>query len=134
MAGPAINAQLQAPGGLAVDGAGNLFFADSNGTRVRKVSASGIITTVAGNGTRGVGRPSSMADQPPALHLRGYVGGVAVDGAGNLFIADAAIASARFPQTESSPRSRAAVLTSEMAGQPPSAQLYPWGVAVDGGG
>src|SRR5438477_382288 len=49
--GPATNAQLDDPSGVAVDGAGNLFIATN--ARVRKVSTGGIITTVAGNGTPG---------------------------------------------------------------------------------
>src|SRR5947199_259193 len=43
-------ALLDSPKGLAVDGSGNLYIADSNNHRVRKVSPSGIVTTVAGNG------------------------------------------------------------------------------------
>jgi trimeric autotransporter adhesin len=45
--GPAVNAQLQDPAALVLDGAGNLFFGDSDGKRVRRVSANGVITTVA---------------------------------------------------------------------------------------
>ncbi len=66
--GPATSAQLYGPAGVAVDGAGNLFIADSNNTRVRKVSKDGTITTVEG---------------PPLSPV-----GVAVDGAGNLFVAE----------------------------------------------
>src|SRR5213593_4017849 len=49
--GPAINAQLNFPRGIAVDSAGSLFIADTSNDRIRKVSADGIITTVAGNGS-----------------------------------------------------------------------------------
>jgi hypothetical protein len=48
--GPATSAQLQGPGGVAVDRAGNLFISDSGNYRIRRVSPSGIITTVAGTG------------------------------------------------------------------------------------
>jgi sugar lactone lactonase YvrE len=71
-------------GGLATDHDGNLFIADPNNSRVRKVSADGIITTVAGNGNRGLkgdGGPAETAE------LR-YPSGVAVDDQGNLFIAE----------------------------------------------
>lgn len=51
--GPALDAQLSRPGGLALDGAGNLFIADIDNHRIRKVSANGIITTVVGNGVPG---------------------------------------------------------------------------------
>ncbi len=81
--GPATGAQLSGPAGLVVDGAGNLFIADSNSNRVRKVSPDGIITTVAGNGTgggfSGDGGPATSAQVSRPL-------GLAVDGAGNLFI------------------------------------------------
>ena len=82
--GPATNASLNSPSGVAVDGAGNLFIADRGNQRIRKVDASGIITTVAGNGTSGFsgdGGPATSAS------LRGPRG-VAVDGDGNLLIAD----------------------------------------------
>ena len=48
--GPAASAQLTHPNGVAVDSAGNLYFADTFNARIRKVS-NGVITTVAGNGT-----------------------------------------------------------------------------------
>jgi len=48
--GPASQAQLKYPSGIAVDAAGNLYIADTGNHRVRKVDATGIITTVAGNG------------------------------------------------------------------------------------
>ena len=48
--GPAVNAQLNTPQGIAVDPAGNVYIADSQNNRVRKVDTKGIITTFAGNG------------------------------------------------------------------------------------
>jgi hypothetical protein len=51
--GPATQAQLNLPLGVAVQSDGSVLIADSNNFRVRKVSPSGIITTVAGNGTEG---------------------------------------------------------------------------------
>jgi hypothetical protein len=78
----ATSAQLYYPMGLAVDSAGNLYIADSHNNRVRKVTPTGIITTVAGtgvNGTSGDGGPATRAQlRSPA--------GVAVDGDGNLYI------------------------------------------------
>src|SRR4029077_7598601 len=50
--GAATSAQLNLPGGIAVDSSGNLYIADGGNHRVRKLS-NGIITTVAGNGTAG---------------------------------------------------------------------------------
>ena len=48
--GPATSAELAAPRGVAVDAAGNLYIADSNNSRIRKVALDGTISTVAGNG------------------------------------------------------------------------------------
>ena len=86
--GPALDAELDAPNGVSVDGAGNLYIADYYNYRVRKVSVvSGIstITTVAGNGSRsgpgGDGGPALSAQLNLPL-------GTAVDGSGNLYIAD----------------------------------------------
>jgi trimeric autotransporter adhesin len=81
--GPATSAQLYDPCGVAVDAAGNLYIADGSNNRIRKVS-NGMITTVAGNGTQGF---SGDNGPPTSAQLAGPVG-VAVDAAGNLYIAD----------------------------------------------
>ena len=79
--GPAIDAELNGARALAVDGSGNLYIADGN--RVRKVS-NGVITTVAGNGSGGF-----SGDSGPATSAQMFdATGVAVDFAGNLYIAD----------------------------------------------
>jgi uncharacterized protein (TIGR03437 family) len=57
---PAVNAQLNNPQGMALDSAGNLYIADAGNNRVRRVDASGIITTFAGNG--GAGAPGFWGD------------------------------------------------------------------------
>ena len=80
----ATSAQLQNPSGIALDSAGNLYIADTSNARVRKVDLTGIITTVAGNGTWGVPVNGSVATSSPL----GYPNGVAVDSFGNLLIAD----------------------------------------------
>jgi trimeric autotransporter adhesin len=82
--GPATQARLSAPFGLAVDAAGNLFIVDGGNHRVRKMSTDGIITTVAGNGTAGSSGDGGLATE---AQLNGPFG-VAVDSVGNLFIAD----------------------------------------------
>src|SRR5262245_48013084 len=51
--GPAVQAQLNTPGGVAVDSNGNLYITDLQNQRIRKVAPDGTITTVAGNGQRG---------------------------------------------------------------------------------
>jgi trimeric autotransporter adhesin len=73
--GPARNAELNAPMGLALDAAGNLFIADSGNSRVRRVDAlNGIITTVAGSGRGSVAKDGQTATsaglfQPSALFI-----------------------------------------------------------------
>ena len=82
--GQATAAQLNLPHGVAVDGDGNLYIADSGSHRVRKVDADGDISTVAGDGTRGF---SGDGGQATAAQLN-YPYSLALDGSGNLYIAD----------------------------------------------
>jgi sugar lactone lactonase YvrE len=63
--GPAVNAELDDPNGIAFDAAGNLYVADSNNHRIRRIDNRGIITTVAGTGAfghQGDGGPASKAE------------------------------------------------------------------------
>jgi len=83
--GPAGQAELSAPEGLALDAQGDLFISDSGNERIRKVS-DGVISTFAGNGNAGFsgdGGPANKAEL--ALPM-----GLAVDSRGNLYIADTA--------------------------------------------
>ena len=185
--GPATSARLYAPHGVAVDGQGNVYIADSYNQRVRKVNPAGTITTIAGTGRPGVsgdGGPCDLGDDDlPAggsggcagerLHLRRehpraqgdpggtirtFAGGgssfgdggpatsaqlrspygVAVDGQGNVYIAD-------FPDHRVRKVSAGGTITtfagtgaggfSGDGGPATSARLYaPYGVAVDGQG
>jgi uncharacterized protein (TIGR03437 family) len=84
--GAATSAQLNAPFGVAVDAAGNLYIAEFSNNRVRKVSASGNISTLAGNGISGF---SGDGGQATSAELNGPQS-VAVDSAGNVYIADSA--------------------------------------------
>jgi uncharacterized protein (TIGR03437 family) len=86
--GPATAAELCYPSGVAVDAFGNLFFSDTCNNRIRRVSASGIITTVAGTGPAGVGGGFGGDGGPATAAELSYPDGVAVDAAGDLFIAD----------------------------------------------
>ena len=104
--GPASEAMLSSPGSVAVDTKGNIYIADWQNQRIRKISADGIITTVAGNGQQGFsgdGGPAIAAsldlinidgdfsrniDPNTGQPFPGSAGGIAVDGAGNLYIAD----------------------------------------------
>ena len=83
--GPATQAQLNAPAGLAIDGAGDMFIADAGNNAVREVTPDGKIQTIAGNGTQGYSGDFGPATQAQ-LHSPS---GVAVDSSGNLYIADA---------------------------------------------
>jgi hypothetical protein len=81
--GPATSAGLGPPLGVAADSAGNLYIADYSINRIRKVS-NGVITTMAGNGTAGFSGDNGPATSAPLA----LPSGVAVDSAGNLYIAD----------------------------------------------
>jgi sugar lactone lactonase YvrE len=82
--GPAVNAQLNGPEGVFVDGSGNIFIADRSNNRIREVVAvTGNIQTVAGNGSC-----SFSGDGGPATSAALCPGDVALDGSGNIFIAD----------------------------------------------
>ncbi len=81
--GAASNATLASPLGVTVDNFGNLFIADAGNSRIRKVSTNGIITTVAGGGRYNLGDGGMATNATLNVPI-----GVAVDAAGNLFIAD----------------------------------------------
>lgn len=86
--GPADSARLSSPNGLAVDNLGNLFIVDAGNTRIRKVTASGLISTVAGNGSNGFsGDGGSATAAEFSWGFNGHLG-IAVDSSGNLYIPD----------------------------------------------
>lgn len=82
--GQAVNAKFNKPQGIAVDGAGNLYIADSGNHRIRKVDANGLISTIAGSGVQGFSGDGGAAtaarlNEPSAL---------VVDDAGTVYFAD----------------------------------------------
>lgn len=83
----AVAAQLNYPTDVAVDAAGNVFIADKNNSRIRKVDINGIITTVAGNGA-----PYNGANGIPAIlsTLHAPIG-IAIDNVGNLYITESGL-------------------------------------------
>ena len=128
--GPASQAHLYDPLGVAVDGAGNLYIADNTNSRIRKINATtGTIATIAGRTFSGDGGPASQA------HLYHPLG-VAVDGPGNLYIAD--FLNNRIRKVDSIGTIATIAGTGDSgfsgdAGPATLAQLYhPLGVAVDG--
>ena len=86
---PATAARLDYPRGVAVDSSGNVYIADTNNHRIRKVDSSGTITTVAGTGSTGLRLGGFSGDGGPATSAQlQHPSGVAVDSSGNLYIAD----------------------------------------------
>jgi sugar lactone lactonase YvrE len=84
--GPATGAEFSGPTGLAVDAAGNLYMADFGNHVVRKVTADGIISTVAGSGVSGYSGDNGLATSAKLA----FPNAVATDAAGNLYISDSA--------------------------------------------
>jgi hypothetical protein len=82
--GQAVDAQLISPAGVAVDGFGNVYLADDGANVVRRISPTGVISTVAGNGTAGYSGDNGL---PTAAKLNGPTD-VVLDAADNLYIAD----------------------------------------------
>jgi uncharacterized protein (TIGR03437 family) len=121
--GAAASAQLNQPGACALDAAGNLYIADTGNNRIRKVSADGTITTVAGDGR------SALLNGPR---------GVAVDGSGNIFISDTRNNRIRMLDTAGETHTIAGAGAAGFAGDggpAGAAQLNaPGGLALDGAG
>ncbi len=130
---PALNAQLQFPQGLAADGAGMLYIADTYNNRIRRLNlGSSIVTTIAGNGQRGYAGNGTDALQAKM----DYPVGLAADSKGNVYFAD---------QNNHRVRKIAGGIVSDFAGtgvcdnpsDGPAASsplCYPTGVALDAAG
>jgi NHL repeat len=80
--GPAATAKFLSPRDVAFDGTGNLLVLDNGNSRIRKIDASGNVTTFAGSGTRGLVNGPALSAQFESLS------GIAVDNAGNVFVSD----------------------------------------------
>ena len=133
--GPATAAQLSFPSGVAVDAAGNIYIADSNNQRIRRVNIDGSIVTVAGGGNPSDG----IGDDGPATAAKlGAPSGVAMDAAGNIYIADTGNRRIRKIDTDGNIFTIAGTGTPGLSGDggpATAAQLnLPSGVAVDAAG
>ena len=129
---PATDAELNAPFDLAMDSIGNIYIADESNNRIRKIDAkTGIITTVAGNGTAGFSGDGGAATASKLY----FPGGITIDKSMNLYIADAS--NSRIRKVNS-----LGIITtiagdsvagySGDGGQATKAELYyPYGVCVD---
>ncbi len=86
--GPAKSAAVRSPTGIVVDPSGNLYFSDTGNNRIRKIDKNGIITTVAGIGTAGFLGDGGPATQAQIKLAGAPMAGLALDSAGNLYVAD----------------------------------------------
>ena len=125
-------ARFSIPSGLAVDGSGNVFVADSYNHTIRKITAAGVVTTVAGL----AGSDGSVDGTGSAARFS-YPSGVAVDGSGNVFVADRGNHTIRKITAAGVVTTVAGVAGSSgnASGTGSAARFYvPSGVAVDGSG
>jgi sugar lactone lactonase YvrE len=81
--GTGAGASFNYPRGAAIDSAGNLYVADNNNPRIRKITPAGVVTTIAGNGTISYGDGPGLANA-----FKNGVFGIAVDSVGSVYVAD----------------------------------------------
>ncbi len=132
--GPAVNAEIYALAGLAVDAAGNIYIADTGNSRIRKVTPDGTISTIAGNGI-----PDFQGDGGPAVNAElNFPRAIAVDSIGTVYIADTGNARIR----KISPSGIITTIAGDGntsfsgdGGPAAQAELYdPWQLAIDAAG
>ncbi len=83
--GSATAAKLNCPSGMTIDGSGNLYFIDRNNFRIRKITASGTISTIGGNGSNGFGGDGGAAT---AAMIQSTSSGMTIDAGGNICFGD----------------------------------------------
>jgi sugar lactone lactonase YvrE len=132
--GPATQARLALPEGIAVDTAGNVYIMDTNNFRIRKVDTSGIISTIAGNGSPGYSGDGGPAT---AASLSDFSLDVAADGKGNIYIADSINARVRIVDASGTIRTYAGTGNYGYNGNSlPATQtnMFPEGLAINAKG
>ena len=125
-------ARFNAPTGVAVDGSGNVYVADSGNCTIRKITSGGAVTTVAGLAGAG-GSDDGMGSSARF----DYPEGVAVDGSGDLYVADSENSTIRKVASDGTVTTLAgsAGISGARDGTGSAGQFYyPGGVAVDGSG
>jgi sugar lactone lactonase YvrE len=138
--GPATTAQFNNPSGIAVDNSGNLYVADTDNHTIRQITPAGVVTTIAGLAGVGAGD-----DGVGTVARFNYPTGIAVDDAGNLYIADTnnhTIRLAYFsgapvitsqPQSQTVTAGASVQFTVGASGRPtPTCQWYVNGTAISG--
>ena len=129
-------AKFWQPTGLALDQQGALYVADSNNQRIRKITAQGVVSTLAGSGPSQVQNAGeNFADGPAGTALFYYPSGVAVDGQGTVYVADYQNNRIRKITAQGVVSTVAGSTGGYTDGDAAQAKfLYPTGVAVDAGG
>lgn len=135
--GPAISASLDFPIGIAVDPFGNIYVADGNNNRIRKITTAGMISTVVGTGAALAA--SASGDGGPAVSASLNIpSDVAIDSAGNIYIADSGHNEVRMVNTSGTITTLAGTGANGYSGDGgPATQAvlnYPWGVTTDASG
>jgi sugar lactone lactonase YvrE len=121
-------AQFSSPDGVTVDGVGNVYVADTNNNRIRKITPAGLVTTVAG---------SICGNQDGAPSVARFCGpqSVAIDASGNLYVGDSANSRIRTVNASGAVATFAGGSRGYQDGVANIAQFFePSGVAVDAGG
>jgi len=128
--GPAASATFRGPAHAAIDAAGNIFVADMLNNKIRKIDASGVVSTYAGTGAAG------SANGPAASATFSYPRRVLVDNAGNVYVADGSNHKIRKIDTSGNVTTFAGDGTSGSTDGPAASASFtvPNGLAIDSAG
>ena len=128
-------AQFSGPRAVAIDASGNVYVADGTNQRIRKISAAGVVTTLAGSGPTGAGN-GGYADGAGTTTARfNTPSGVTVDGAGNVYVADFNNFRVRKVTPDGTVSTVAGSVDGEMDGTGSAAEFgAPQGIVVDASG